>query len=102
MLHVNAQGLQSTYNELKFLLPSSPKDIVAVGKTFLSSSSPMSMFEVPMMKSVSCSMKLNVQGGQVICNCQDWSFGEKEDYQFGKRGYLKCYLWKLTPQVVIC
>ena len=78
VLHVNAQGLQSAYNELKFLLSSSPKDSVAICETFLSSFSPMSMFKVCMMKSVSCSRKLNAWGGQVICICQDWSFRIKE------------------------
>ena len=62
VLHVDAQGLQSTYNELEVLLSSSPKDFLAICETFLSSSSPMSMFEVPMMKSVSRSRKLNARG----------------------------------------
>ena len=39
VLHVNAQGLQSAYSELKFLLNSSPKDIVAVCETFFSQKS---------------------------------------------------------------
>ena len=61
------------------MLPSSPKDIVAVCEKFLSSYSPMSMFEVPMIKSVSLSRKLNAQGEQVICIRQDWSFRVEED-----------------------
>jgi len=71
VLHVNTPGLQSAYNELEFLLSSSPKYIVAICETFLSSSSPLSMFEVPMVTSVSRSMKLNARGGQVICLRQD-------------------------------
>ena len=94
VLFVNAQGLQ---NELKFLLSSSPKDIVAICETFLSNSSPTSMFEVPMMKSVSRSRKLNARGRQVVCIRQDWSFSVIEDISIWKEGLCETLFVEINP-----
>ena len=59
---------------------------MAICETFLSSSSPMAMFEVPMMKSVSRSRKLNARGGQVICIRKDWSFSVIENLSIWEEG----------------
>ena len=96
VLHVNVQGLQSAYNEPNFLLSSSPKGIVAICEMFLSSSSPMSMFEVPMMKSVSRNGKLNARGIQVICIHQDWSFNVKEEIS-GEEGLCETLFVEINP-----
>ena len=96
-LHVNAQGLQSAFSELKFLLTSSPKDIVGVCETFLSANTPLTMLDLPGMKCISRTRCQNRRGGQILYIRDDWSFRVLSDFSVFEEGLCETIFVEVDP-----
>ena len=99
-LHANAQGLQIKCSELKFLLISSPKDIVGVCETFLSASTPLTMLDLRAMKYIPRTICQKRRGGKILNILDEWSFRVLSDFLFLRKGYVKLFLLKFTPWAV--
>ena len=96
-LHVNAQGLQSAFNELKLLLASSPIDIVGVCETFLSANTPLTMLDLPGMKCISRTRCQNARGGQMLYIRDDWSFSILSDLSVFDEGLCETIFVEVVP-----
>jgi len=96
-LHANAQGLQIKCSELKFLLISSPKDIVGVCETFLSASTPLTMLDLRAMKYIPRTICQKRRGGKILNILDEWSFRVLSDFSVFEEGICENIFVEVDP-----